>query len=105
MGGGEGSRRANSTPLNFNVVPPTQNRENRWQANVQPNRATSTSASTQCFKCGEVGHSMTNCRKGDRYDNGLFVDKEKYVDNNLVDTEQGLTYDEKKGRGAVCLGR
>lgn len=72
---------------------------------MQPNRAAPTSASTQSFKCGEVGHRMTDCRKGDRYDNRLFVDKEEYVDNNLVDTEQGLTYDEKKGRGAVCLGR
>lgn len=63
----------------------------------------STSALTLCFKCAEVGHRMTNCRKGDPYDKGLFVDKEESVDNNLV--EQGPTYDEGKERGAVFLGR
>jgi len=40
---------------------------------VQPNRAAPTSASTQCFKCGEVGHRMTDCRKGDRYDTGCLL--------------------------------
>lgn len=40
---------------------------------------------------------MVDCRNDDHYGKGLFVvDKEEFVDNNLVDSKQALTFDEEK---------
>ena len=34
------------------------------QANPQPNRTVASSSRPRCFKCGEAGHRMVNCKKG-----------------------------------------
>jgi hypothetical protein len=76
-GNNNGSSHTNPEPPNHNTVPPpTWNWENRGQANTQPNRVASTSATPQSFKCCEVVHMIADCRKGDRYDKGLLTDKE-----------------------------
>ena len=46
------------------------------QANPQPNRTTTSSSGPQCFKCGETGRRMANCKKGGRYGKGLFIESE-----------------------------
>jgi hypothetical protein len=86
-----GSSHANPThPSSDIVLPPAQN---RGQANVQPNKAASTNAPPWCSQCGEAGHKTAGSRKCDSCGKELFIDFAEPVDVNLVDIEQGLTYD------------
>jgi hypothetical protein len=39
----------------------------------QPSRA-ETTTSLKCFRCGEPGHRITDCRKEEKYGKGLLVD-------------------------------
>jgi hypothetical protein len=84
----------NPTPLNRNDIPPPA--QNRGQANAQPNWEGLTSAPPRCLKCGKSEHMMTNCRKGDCYCKGLFMEYEESADDALVDVERGLTNDAEK---------
>ena len=54
----------------------TQGKGQVNQANPQPNRTTASNSGPQCFKCGETGHRMANCKKGGRYGKGLFIESE-----------------------------
>ena len=78
------------------VAPPygatTQSTEGKCQvnqANPQPNRIATSSSSPQCFKCGEAGHIMTDCKKGGRYGKGLFIESEEYTDDHLNTFDDG----------------
>jgi hypothetical protein len=74
--------------------------------NALPNRVALTSAPLWCFKCCETDHSMVDCRNDDHYGKGLFiVDKEKFADNNLVDSKHGLTFhEENECEEYICEG-
>ena len=39
----------------------------------QPSR-TGVTIGPKCFRCGEPGHRIVDCRKGDKYGKGLLVD-------------------------------
>jgi hypothetical protein len=41
-----------------------------------PNRSTTTNG-PKCFKCGEPGHRIANCYKGEKYVKGLLIDDEE----------------------------
>ena len=53
------------------------------QANPQPNRIVASSSGPRCFKCGEAGHRMTDCRKGGQYGKGLFIESEECTNDHL----------------------
>ena len=63
------------------------------QANPQPNRTATSSSGPRCFKCGEAGHRMADCKKGGRYGKGLFIESEECTDNHLNTFEQEVIYD------------
>jgi hypothetical protein len=74
---------------------------------VQPCKVDLTIAPPQCFKCGEAGHKMASCRKGDCYEKELCIDSTERVDDNLFDIQRRLTYDVGKecevyAQGNVC---
>ncbi|KAF7119350.1 hypothetical protein RHSIM_Rhsim13G0219800 [Rhododendron simsii] len=59
----------------------------------QANRAPINSNTTRCFKCGEPGHRMADCKRNERFGKGLFVDA---GDNEIEQPseEQAAQYDE-----------
>ena len=74
----------------------TQGKGQVNQANPQPNRTAASSSDLQCFKCGEAGHRMTDCKKGGRYGKGLFIESEECTDDHLNTFEQEAVYDAKE---------
>ena len=63
------------------------------QANPQPSRTTASSSGPRCFKCGEAGHRMADCKKGGWYGKGLFIESEECTDDHLNTFEQEAVYD------------
>ncbi|KAJ8639396.1 hypothetical protein MRB53_016090 [Persea americana] len=59
------------------------------QVGGQPNRTPTTGGGSHYFKCGESGHRMANCRKGDFVRKGLFMD----CDGVLYDQPKESKYD------------
>ncbi|KAF7130107.1 hypothetical protein RHSIM_Rhsim10G0085700 [Rhododendron simsii] len=59
----------------------------------QANRAPINSNTARCFKCGEPGHRMADCKRNERFGKGLFVDA---GDNEIEQPseEQAAQYDE-----------
>ena len=66
----------------------TQGKGQVNQANPQPNCTVASSSGPRCFKCGEAGHRMADCKKGGRYAKGLFIESEECTDDHLNTFEQ-----------------
>ena len=58
------------------------------QANPQPNCTVASSSRPRCFKCGEAGHRMVDCKKGGWYGKGLFIESEVCTNDHLNTFEQ-----------------
>ena len=71
----------------------TQGKGQVNQANPQPNCTTASSSSPQCFKCGEAGYRMADCKKGGQYGKSLFIKSEECTDDHLNTFEQEAVYD------------
>ena len=71
----------------------TQGKGRVNQANSQPNRTVASSSSPRCFKCGEAGHRMADCKKGGRYGKGLFIESEECSNDHLNTFEQEVIYE------------
>jgi hypothetical protein len=90
-GGGRGNNRPsgpftarNTTqPLIQNKVPTTTGERSRARATTRP----------KCFRCGELGHWMADCRKGDKYGKGLRIDLGEAFDEQGDKKEQEATFD------------
>lgn len=61
---------------------------------MQPNKAASIST-PRCFKCGESGHRMADCHKGDKYGKSLLIEFGEVVDNLVGEFEQDADFDDK----------
>jgi hypothetical protein len=48
----------------------------------------------KCFKCGEPGHRIVDCRKGEKYGKGLLIDSGNAFDEQGDEEEQEATFDE-----------
>jgi hypothetical protein len=48
----------------------------------------------KCFKCGEPGHRITDCCKGEKYGEGLLIDSENAFDEQGEEEEQEATFDD-----------
>ncbi|KAG5536304.1 hypothetical protein RHGRI_023921 [Rhododendron griersonianum] len=57
-------------------IPPVNNQTTIGKPLVagQANRAPINSNTARCFKCGEPGHRMADCKRNERFGKGLFVD-------------------------------
>ena len=80
-------------PLYGATTQSTQRKGQVNQANPQPNRIAASSSSPRCFKYGEPGHRMADCKKGGRYGKGLFIESEECTDDYLNIFEQEAVYD------------
>jgi hypothetical protein len=58
-----------------------------------PNRSAMTNG-PKCFKCGEPGHRIADCRKGDKYGKGLLIDSGNTFDEQGEEEEQEATFDD-----------
>jgi hypothetical protein len=47
----------------------------------------------KCFKCGEPGHRIADCCKGDKYGKGLIIDSGNAFDEQ-GDEEEQQTFDD-----------
>ncbi|KAG5527003.1 hypothetical protein RHGRI_028065 [Rhododendron griersonianum] len=76
-------------------IPPVNNQTTIGKPLVagQANRAPINSNTARCFKCGEPGHRMADCKRNERFGKGLFVDAR---DNEIEQPseEQAAQYDE-----------
>jgi hypothetical protein len=57
-----------------------------------PNRSATTNG-LKCFKCGEPGHRIADCRKGDKYGKGLLIESGNAFDEQ-GDEEEQQTFDD-----------
>jgi hypothetical protein len=48
----------------------------------------------KCFKCGEPGHKIVDCHKGEKYGNGLLIDSRNTFDEQGNEEEQEATFDD-----------
>jgi hypothetical protein len=58
-----------------------------------PNRSTAMNG-PKCFKCGEPGHRIVDCRKGEKYGKGLLIDSGNTFDEQGEEKEQEATFDD-----------
>jgi hypothetical protein len=58
-----------------------------------PNQSAMTNR-PKCFKCGEPGHRITDCRKGEKYGKGLLIDSGNAFDEQGDEEEQVATFDD-----------
>jgi hypothetical protein len=58
-----------------------------------PNRSATTNG-PKCFKCGEPGHRIADCRKGDKYGKGLLIDSGNTFDEQGEEEDQEATFDD-----------
>jgi hypothetical protein len=50
----------------------------------------------KCFRCGEPGHQMADCRKGEKYGKGLLVDSGGAFEEQGDGEEQDAAFDEDR---------
>jgi hypothetical protein len=48
----------------------------------------------KCFKCGESGHRIADCHKGEKYEKGLLIDSGNAFDEQGEEEEQEATIDD-----------
>ena len=56
---------------------------------------------TRCFKCGESGHRMADCKKESKVGKGLFIENEENSFQEYVDFTQAPVYDDYGGNEDV----
>lgn len=91
----QGGNRKSSSMLQPHA--PTPQVTGKSTLNPQPHRPIPTGASgstTRCFKCGEQGHRMADCKKGDRFGKGLFIESQEVSPNEQINYEQDLIFDD-----------
>lgn len=81
----------------------TQNNDTNQQTTsskttMKPQASHSTSSSTsgaatRCFKCGEKGHRMADCKKGGRYGKDLFIENEELPSDEHNNFKEGPIFD------------
>ncbi|XP_021831119.1 uncharacterized protein LOC110771169 [Prunus avium] len=95
MQGSGGNSQNTSSPIlsrSVNSQAPTE----KPPVNPPPTRTSISGASgvaTCCFKCGEPGHRMADCKKRDRYGKGLFIDSEDTPPDEQYSIEQDPKFD------------
>jgi len=95
MQGNGGNRQYTSSPIQSRSVN-SQAPTGKPPVNHPPTRTAVSGTSgvaTRCFKCGEPGHRMADCKKGDRYGKGLFIDSEDTPPDEQYSTEQDPKFD------------
>ena len=55
------------------VLPPTNGPNKGTITSGQPSR-TGVTTGPKCFRCGEPGHRIADCHKGEKYGKGLHID-------------------------------
>ena len=88
-----GNRLASVAPPYGATTKSTQGKCQVNQANPQPSQTATSSSGSRCFKCGEAGHRMADCKKSGRYGKGLFIESEECTDDHLNTFEQEAVYD------------
>jgi hypothetical protein len=67
---------------------------NRTPITTEPPNRSTTMNGLKCFKCGELGHRIAECRKGEKYGNGLLIDSGNTFDEQGEEEEQEATFDD-----------
>jgi hypothetical protein len=67
---------------------------NRTPITTEPPNWSTTMNGPKCFKCGEPGHRMADCRKGEKYGKGLLIDSGNTFDEQGEEEEQEATFDD-----------
>jgi hypothetical protein len=67
---------------------------NRAPITTGPPNQSATMNGPKCFKCGESGHRIADCRKGDKYGKGLLIDSGNTFDEQGEEEEQEATFDD-----------
>ncbi|KAH9751433.1 hypothetical protein KPL71_014293 [Citrus sinensis] len=80
---------SNSTFQFRNFTPPNPSNKTSKPSEIGQNSKTQSSSSgIRYFNYGENGHRMTECKKGGKYDKGLFVGTEESEDYQEEETEE-----------------
>jgi hypothetical protein len=58
-----------------------------------PNRGATTNG-PKCFRCGEPGHIIADCCKGEKYGKGLLIDSGNSFDEQGEEEKQEATFDD-----------
>jgi hypothetical protein len=67
---------------------------NRAPITTGPSNQRAATNGPKCFKCGELGHRIADCRKGDKYGKGLLIDLGNAFDEQGDEEEQHATFDD-----------
>jgi hypothetical protein len=67
---------------------------NRAPITTNPSNWSATTNGPKCFKCGEPGHRIADCHKGDKYRKGLLIDLGNAFDEQGDEEEQQATFDD-----------
>jgi hypothetical protein len=67
---------------------------NRAQITTGPPNRSATPNGPKCFKCGELGHRIADCRKGKKYGKGLLIDLGNTFDEQGDEEKQEATFDD-----------
>jgi hypothetical protein len=67
---------------------------NRAPITTGPPNLSATTNGLKCFKCGEPGHRIVDCRKGEKYGNSLLIDLGNAFDEQGDEEEQEATFDD-----------
>jgi hypothetical protein len=88
--------RGNTTHYNGPFTPQNTTQStilNRGPITTGPPNRSATMNGPKCFKCGEPGHRIVDCRKGDKYGKGLLIDSGNTF-NEQGDEEEQQTFDD-----------
>jgi hypothetical protein len=67
---------------------------NRIPITIRPPNRSTTMNGPKCFKCGEPGHRIADCRKGEKYGKGLLIDSGNAFDEQGEEEKQEATFDD-----------
>ena len=86
------------------TIQSTQGKGQVNQANPQPNCTVASSSGPRCFKCGEAGHRMADCKKSGRYSKSLFIESEECTDDHLNTPLSMKLFMMLKRKRSMCKG-
>jgi hypothetical protein len=102
-GGTGGYNRSGGSFPNRGTTP--SNGPNKGTTTVGQSSRTGAPIGPKCFRCGEPGHRMVDCRKGEKYGKGLLVDSGGAFEEQGGGEEQDATFDEDgEGEEAFLSG-